>query len=621
MSKDDRQQPNYLKDPERVLPDGSSGTSAGMNVPAEPYQPPSRVLAVSRRDLHLSRSNHAAISLNCLDERSVTSGGSIQAVRQLSLAVVRRHDSAVLYGESRPPRTVLHGPYGGGPTGTSNSRPRSELKALESRSAQLSPNTLLVRAWRSLVELRIDDALATLAQFDDEIARADASVAPRSREFAEVLRAVLLVLKSQDGAIVRAALAVLENRHRSGGRSPALAAALRIGYWKVRDFDRYYAVPRLKHAVPTHRGTHGLATIIGPTFEAVVEAEQLRLVVATRLARSAHERAVSRLGKRSPVTARAAVVLAELLYEEGHCVGLDALVMESLAAVRTSGDDETALRGYRVLARLAVRRGDTEFAFLILKEAEVLAAAREWTGMMAESLVLRTQLLLEEGRTRDAAICNERIETLARDFSSDDALQASLALARAQVLIATGDARRGATILRKLQAASCGKRNNYWALQLSVQLADALLGCGDQAEGRAMVIQALQVGARAGVYQTFVDAGAHVAELLLSLHHATPQDSRLPPELRPYIGSILADRAQQSTRTLPTRASRVAESLSPREHSILRSMSCGLSNKRIARELQIAPETVKSHVKGIFIKLAVQTRAHAVSTASAMGLL
>jgi LuxR family maltose regulon positive regulatory protein len=478
-----------------------------------------------------------------------------------------------------------------------------------------------VRAWRSLIELRIDDALATVAQFDDEIARADVLVAPRSREFAEVLRAVLLVLKSQDGATVRAALAVLESRHRSGGKSPALAAALRVGYWKVRDFDRYYAVPRLQHAVPTHRGTHGLATIIGMTFEAVVEAEQLRLAVATRLARSAHERAVSRFGKRSPVTARAALVLAELLYEEGHCAGLDALVMESLTAVRMSGDDASALRGYRVLASLAARRGDTEFAFLILKEAEVLAAARDWPGMMAESLMLRTQLLLKEGRTRDAAICTERIETLARDFSSDDTLQASLALARAQVLVATGDACRGATILRELQAASCGKRNNYWALQLSVQLADALLGCGDQAEGRAMLVQALQIGARAGVYQTFVDAGAHVAELLLTLHHATPQDCRLPPEFRPYIESILAGRAQQRACTLPTRASRVTESLSPREHSILRSMSCGLSNKRIARELQIAPETVKSHVKGIFIKLAVQTRAHAVSTAGALGLL
>jgi ATP/maltotriose-dependent transcriptional regulator MalT len=477
-----------------------------------------------------------------------------------------------------------------------------------------------VRAWRSLIELRIDDALATVAQFEDEITRADVPVAPRSQEFAEVIRAVLLVLKSQDGATVRAALAVLESRHRSNGKSPALAAALRVGYWKLRDFDRYYAVPRLKLAVPTHRGTHALATIIGATFEAIVEAEQLRLAVATRLARSAHERAMSRFGKRSPATARAAVVLAELLYEEGQVAGLDALVMESLTAVRTSGDEESALRGYRVLARLAARRGDTEFALLVLKEAEVLAAARDWTAMMAESLMLRTQLLLNEGRTRDAAICTERIEKLAREFSSDEVLRANHALARAQVLIAAGDACEGARILRELQAASSGKRNNYWALRLSLHLADALLGRGDQAEGRAMLVQALQVGARAGVYQTFVDAGAHVAELLLSLHDATPQDSRLPPELRPYIGSILADRAQQRIR-LPARTVRVTESLSPREHSVLRSMSCGLSNKRIAQELQIAPETVKSHVKGIFIKLAVQTRAHAVSTAGALGLL
>jgi DNA-binding NarL/FixJ family response regulator len=65
----------------------------------------------------------------------------------------------------------------------------------------------------------------------------------------------------------------------------------------------------------------------------------------------------------------------------------------------------------------------------------------------------------------------------------------------------------------------------------------------------------------------------------------------------------------------------IDSSLSPREHLILRSMGCGHSNKRIAHELQISPETVKSHVKGIFVKLAAQNRAHAVSTANALGLL
>jgi LuxR family maltose regulon positive regulatory protein len=494
--------------------------------------------------------------------------------------------------------------------------------APESPGGRRSPNILLVRAWRSLIELRIDDALASVAHFEDETGRADAPAARRSREFAEVLRAVLLVLKSHDRATLRAALAVLEGRERSGARSPALAAALRIGYWKVRDFDRYYAVPRLMYAAPAHRSTHGLATIIGPMFEALVEVEQLRLGVATRLARGAYQRAVSRFGKRSPVTVRAAVVLAELLYEEGQHAGLDALVMDSLTTIRTAGDCESALRGYRVLARLAAHRGDTEFAFLILKEAEGLAAARGWPAMLAESLMLRIQLLLKEGRTRNAALCIEAIETLVRGSSSDETLQATLVLARAQVLVASGEARRGAGLLRELQGVSCGKRNNYWALRLSVLLSDALLGCGDQAEGRAMLVQALQGGARAGLYQTFVDAGAHVGELLLSLYYAAPQDSRMPAELRPYIGSILADRAtQRMGGGSSTRASRITESLSPREHSVLRSMSCGLSNKRIAQELQIAPETVKSHVKGIFIKLAVQTRAHAVSTANALGLL
>jgi ATP/maltotriose-dependent transcriptional regulator MalT len=64
-----------------------------------------------------------------------------------------------------------------------------------------------------------------------------------------------------------------------------------------------------------------------------------------------------------------------------------------------------------------------------------------------------------------------------------------------------------------------------------------------------------------------------------------------------------------------------AEPLSARERTIVRLMGHGLSNKRIARQLSIAPETVKSHAKHIFWKLEVQTRAQAVYTAWALGLI
>jgi ATP/maltotriose-dependent transcriptional regulator MalT len=64
-----------------------------------------------------------------------------------------------------------------------------------------------------------------------------------------------------------------------------------------------------------------------------------------------------------------------------------------------------------------------------------------------------------------------------------------------------------------------------------------------------------------------------------------------------------------------------AVSLSARERTIVLLMGHGLSNKRIARQLSIAPETVKSHAKSIFLKLTVQSRAQAVYRASTLGFI
>jgi DNA-binding CsgD family transcriptional regulator len=65
----------------------------------------------------------------------------------------------------------------------------------------------------------------------------------------------------------------------------------------------------------------------------------------------------------------------------------------------------------------------------------------------------------------------------------------------------------------------------------------------------------------------------------------------------------------------------VSETLTARERDILAMIGQGLSNKRIARAREISPETVKSHVKHIFSKLAVSSRAQAVSQAGSIGLL
>jgi LuxR family transcriptional regulator, maltose regulon positive regulatory protein len=63
------------------------------------------------------------------------------------------------------------------------------------------------------------------------------------------------------------------------------------------------------------------------------------------------------------------------------------------------------------------------------------------------------------------------------------------------------------------------------------------------------------------------------------------------------------------------------EPLSPRERNILQLIAEGQSNKEIARTLGVAPETVKSHVKNIFVKLDVERRAQAVARAQSLGVV
>jgi ATP/maltotriose-dependent transcriptional regulator MalT len=88
-----------------------------------------------------------------------------------------------------------------------------------------------------------------------------------------------------------------------------------------------------------------------------------------------------------------------------------------------------------------------------------------------------------------------------------------------------------------------------------------------------------------------------------------------------YIASLSASwKSRYEAELREASASAVAESLSARESDILRLIAEGLTNKEIARDLAIAPETVKSHMKHIFIKLNVERRAQAVSRAQILGL-
>jgi two-component system, NarL family, response regulator len=61
------------------------------------------------------------------------------------------------------------------------------------------------------------------------------------------------------------------------------------------------------------------------------------------------------------------------------------------------------------------------------------------------------------------------------------------------------------------------------------------------------------------------------------------------------------------------------DELSTRELEILRHVAIGLSNKLIASRLSLSPDTVKSHVANILVKLGANDRTHAVTIAVRRG--
>lgn len=64
----------------------------------------------------------------------------------------------------------------------------------------------------------------------------------------------------------------------------------------------------------------------------------------------------------------------------------------------------------------------------------------------------------------------------------------------------------------------------------------------------------------------------------------------------------------------------VLQSLTDREREVLVLLARGLTNKEIARDLTITPNTVKRHLKSLFTKLDVNTRSAASAKAISMGV-
>jgi LuxR family transcriptional regulator, maltose regulon positive regulatory protein len=109
--------------------------------------------------------------------------------------------------------------------------------------------------------------------------------------------------------------------------------------------------------------------------------------------------------------------------------------------------------------------------------------------------------------------------------------------------------------------------------------------------------------------RVFVDEGSPMAQLLHMLLARDATVSYARTLLAALIGTI------PSSPVIPAatvQAEGLMESLSEREHDVLRLLAAGLTNDEIAGELVLALPTIKTHLQHIYSKLAVHGRREAV---------
>jgi DNA-binding NarL/FixJ family response regulator len=95
-----------------------------------------------------------------------------------------------------------------------------------------------------------------------------------------------------------------------------------------------------------------------------------------------------------------------------------------------------------------------------------------------------------------------------------------------------------------------------------------------------------------------------------------------PEELFSCIRAVHAGEAYLQPKVAAKLAQRVQEEpLTEREEQILKLLAEGKSNRAIGAVLHITESTVKSHMKSLFVKLDVTSRAEAISLAARRGLV
>jgi LuxR family maltose regulon positive regulatory protein len=427
----------------------------------------------------------------------------------------------------------------------------------------------------------------------------------------ETYRAALALARGEPLGAIRHARRALELAPAGEHRWRASASGLMaIAFWGSGDLEGAYSA--WAECVAGLRRAGHIADIFGCTIAmADIRLTQGRLGAAMRTYEQTLQGVPEPGGPVLRGTADMHVGMSEVYRERDDLPTATRQLLTSQELGEHNGLPQNRYRWRVAMARIRQAEGDLAGALDLLNEAE-----RLYMGDMFPNVrpvpALKARVWIAQGSLGEALGWAHE-----QGLSADDDLNylrefEHITLARLLLAQrAEPDVHEAARLLeRLLLAAEDGDRTGR-VIEILVLQALAHQRLGDIPAALACLERAVTLAEPEGYVRIFADEGPPVASLLKALAKQGIA--------RTYVRRLLAA-VGETGHDSPVKQALI-EPLSERELDVLRLLGSELDGPAIARELTVSLNTIRTHTKNIYAKLAVTSRRAAVRRAAELGLL
>lgn len=494
-------------------------------------------------------------------------------------------------------------------------------RQLQDRLLQCPMELKLALAWAAALAMSGENARQLITEVRSELAQSgrNGEAAPLYWE-CQAIEAMVLATEDHaeaGGQLASACLAHLIDRPWIYN---TLLNVICFSHLHASRWEAVYSVPPNRNT-PIEHGRYLFNQVYRLCLLGLAEMFQGRFSQATAIFEEGL-RLTGEQGRGHPVLkALPSGFLAAVRYQQGKLDDAARLSFENIEIVKLGGFLDCVAGLLVTSNRLSSRNAGPHSVRHFLEEGERLAQSRRWPRLQAHLLLERIRASLLEHKAAEALACAQQLDNLL-DFQlrtlPEEAGPFRFLACQGALWCEAAGLPRHADLEQAESLRGQAQRDNLRLIEIHLTTGLALVQWRRNLHNDAVarLLDSTQLVESSGARQLLVDLPAY--ETLAEIAAHALQAPGLDQQQQGWLQRLLSDGDSPTEQPI---LAQPAIALTSKERHVLELVAQGKSNKEMAKLLGIAPETIKSHMKNIFSKLQVDSRAQAAVAAKAAGLI